>query len=97
MIAFLSFLTYYYPVAPFPFSLMWCHNNKLKNNERKGIHLPHGSFLYTIPNNIFFFFFKEKMGIVKEMSCGRLNASWKISSSAVDGQSFLVIDGSLLN
>ena len=27
------------------------------------------------------------------MSCGRLNASWKISSSAVDGQSFLVIDG----
>ena len=33
----------------------------------------------------------------KEMSCGRLNASWKISSSAVDGQSFLVIDGSLLN
>jgi len=35
--------------------------------------------------------------ILKEMSCGRLNASWKISSSAVDGQSFLVIDGSLLN
>jgi len=35
--------------------------------------------------------------LVKEMSCGRLNASWKISSSAVDGQSFLVIDGSLLN
>jgi len=34
---------------------------------------------------------------MKEMSCGRLNASWKISSSAVDGQSFLVIDGSLLN
>jgi hypothetical protein len=33
----------------------------------------------------------------KEMSCGRLNASWKISFSAVDGQSFLVIDGSLLN
>ena len=31
------------------------------------------------------------------MSCGRLNASWKISSSAVDGQSFLVIDGSLLS
>ena len=29
--------------------------------------------------------------ILKEMSCGRLNASWKISSSAVDGQSFLVI------
>ena len=25
------------------------------------------------------------------MSCGRLNASWKISSSAVDGQSFLVL------
>ena len=27
----------------------------------------------------------------------RLNPSWKISSSAVDGQSFFVIDGSLLN
>jgi len=39
----------------------------------------------------------KKERIVKEMSCGRLNASWKISSSAVDGQSFLVIDGSLLN
>ena len=39
----------------------------------------------------------KQLGIVKEMSCGRLNASWKISSSAVDGQSFLVIDGSLLN
>ena len=26
-----------------------------------------------------------------------LNPSWKISSSAVDGQSFFVIDGSLLN
>ena len=35
--------------------------------------------------------------IDNEMSCGRLNASWKISSSAVDGQSFLVIDGSLLS
>ena len=28
---------------------------------------------------------------------GRLNASWKISSLAVNGQSFLVIDGYLLN
>ena len=27
----------------------------------------------------------------------RLNPSWKIGSSAVDGQSFFVIDGSLLN
>ena len=27
---------------------------------------------------------------------GRLNASWKISSLAVNGQSFLVIDGYLL-
>ena len=28
---------------------------------------------------------------------GRLNASWKICSLAVNGQSFLVIDGYLLN
>ena len=28
---------------------------------------------------------------------GKLNASWKISSLAVNGQSFLVIDGYLLN
>ena len=28
---------------------------------------------------------------------GRLNASWKISCLAVNGQSFLVIDGYLLN
>ena len=28
---------------------------------------------------------------------GRLNASWKINSLAVNGQSFLVIDGYLLN
>ena len=28
---------------------------------------------------------------------GKLNASWKISSLAVNGQSFLVIDGYLLD
>jgi len=28
---------------------------------------------------------------------GKLNASWKISSLAVNGQSFLVIDGYLLH
>ena len=31
------------------------------------------------------------------MSCGRLNASWKISSSAVDGQSFLYSSGVLVS
>jgi hypothetical protein len=51
-------------------------------------------FLRHYISFLIIFSFKEKR---KEMSCGRLNASWKISSSAVDGQSFLVIDGSLLN
>ena len=60
----------------------------------KGIHLPQTS--HFLSSRFLIHSFKNE-GIVKEMSCGRLNASWKISSSAVDGQSFLVIDGSLLN
>ena len=35
--------------------------------------------------------------IFKRKIHGKLNASWKISSLAVNGQSFLVIDGYLLD
>ena len=40
---------------------------------------------------------RNKDIIVYFLELGRLNASWKMSSLAVNGQSFLVIDGYLLN
>ena len=61
-----------------------------KSSFKEGINL----LSQELISFLIIFSLKEKR---KEMSCGRLNASWKISSSAVDGQSFLVIDGSLLN
>ena len=49
---------------------------------------------WTVPWQIFHL---TKHSIFGRNTHGRLNASWKICSLAVNGQSFLVIDGYLLN
>merc|ERR1712204_48468 len=44
-----------------------------------------------------FLFLRKRINFLNQRKIhGKLNASWKISSLAVNGQSFLVIDGYLL-
>ena len=68
----------------------------------KAVPNKNAGFIILLTSIFTFFFFGEiTLPIPRSISLrkvhGRLNASWKISCLAVNGQSFLVIDGYLLN
>ena len=65
-------------------------------NEPKGREQSPAAFIFLLMDISLFFSFYFFLSFKRNVH-GRLNASWKICSLAVNGQSFLVIFGYLLN